>query len=388
MASIKNRVLKDGKSARYDVIFREPDGRQRYKTFARKADADAFADGVETDKRRGQYIDPSAGKTTFEAYATEWLELQTFELSTKEAVALRLRLHVFPILGRRPIGSLKPSTIQSWIKTMADLAPRTQQLVLTNVSTVLSAAVDDELIAKNPCRAGSVNAPRGAPKKVVPWPAAAVTAVHDALPERYRVLVTICAGLGLRQGEAFGLSPDDVDFLRGVVTVRRQVKLYSSGAQAFALPKGRKERTVPLPAFVRDELAAHLATFPARHVELPWAEPAGAHVSVPLVVSTRENTVITRGYFNSSLWKPAVRAAGLKGGREDGMHALRHWYASVLLDGGESIKAVSEYLGHADAGFTLRTYTHLMPASQDRTKHLVDLAFSATRKMPVRSTGI
>ena len=45
------------------------------------------------------------------------------------------------------------------------------------------------------------------------------------------------------------------------------------------------------------------------------------------------------------------------------MHALRHFYASVLLDAGENIKAVSEYLGHADPGLTLRVYAHLMPDS-------------------------
>jgi integrase len=53
-------------------------------------------------------------------------------------------------------------------------------------------------------------------------------------------------------------------------------------------------------------------------------------------------------------------------------HALRHYYASALLEGGVSIKAVSEYLGHADAGFTLRTYTHLMPASHDRSRRVID----------------
>lgn len=58
--------------------------------------------------------------------------------------------------------------------------------------------------------------------------------------------------------------------------------------------------------------------------------------------------------------------------RADGFHALRHFYASVLLDGGESIKALSEYLGHADPGFTLRTYTHLMPSSAERTRRAVD----------------
>ncbi len=46
------------------------------------------------------------------------------------------------------------------------------------------------------------------------------------------------------------------------------------------------------------------------------------------------------------------------------MHALRHFYASVLLDAGESIKAVSQYLGHSDPALTLRVYAHLMPSSQ------------------------
>ncbi len=62
------------------------------------------------------------------------------------------------------------------------------------------------------------------------------------------------------------------------------------------------------------------------------------------------------------------------------MHALRHWYASVLLDAGESIRAVSEYLGHSDPAFTLRTYTHLMPSSTERTRAAVDTAFAAQRR--------
>ncbi|GGO18529.1 hypothetical protein GCM10011576_33620 [Micromonospora parathelypteridis] len=57
------------------------------------------------------------------------------------------------------------------------------------------------------------------------------------------------------------------------------------------------------------------------------------------------------------------------------MHVLRHTYASVLLDAGESIKALSTYLGHADPGFTLRTYTHLLPTSEDRTRRAIDAAF-------------
>jgi len=54
------------------------------------------------------------------------------------------------------------------------------------------------------------------------------------------------------------------------------------------------------------------------------------------------------------------------------MHALRHFYPSVLLDARESVKALSEYLGHADPGFTLRTDTHLMPSSEARTRKAID----------------
>jgi hypothetical protein len=54
----------------------------------------------------------------------------------------------------------------------------------------------------------------------------------------------------------------------------------------------------------------------------------------------------------------------------------RHAYASVLLDAGESIKALSEYLGHSDPGFPLRTYTHLLPSSETRTRKAIDDAFT------------
>lgn len=60
---------------------------------------------------------------------------------------------------------------------------------------------------------------------------------------------------------------------------------------------------------------------------------------------------------------------------EHGMHALRHFYASALLDVGENIKAVSEYLGHADPVLTLRVYAHLMPDSRQRARRDIDTVF-------------
>lgn len=61
--------------------------------------------------------------------------------------------------------------------------------------------------------------------------------------------------------------------------------------------------------------------------------------------------------------------------RATGMHALRHFYASELLDAGANIKALAAYLGHSDPAFTLRVYTHLMPSSEHRARRAIDELF-------------
>ena len=71
------------------------------------------------------------------------------------------------------------------------------------------------------------------------------------------------------------------------------------------------------------------------------------------------------------------------------MHALRHFYASTLLAQGVSIKELAEYLGHSDPGFTLRTYTHLVPSSYERARLAIDGVFAAGKwQGPVRAPNV
>jgi integrase len=356
----------------------DPDGKQRMKTYRLKRSALAFGIKTEADKQRGEWIDPNAGKVTFEDYAREWVEMQTFDPSTRLTVESRLGVHVYAAIGGKQLRNIKPSTMQAWLRGVEGLAPRTRVQILGHVSAIFNAAVDDLLVARNPCGAKSVRRPKVPTRKVVPWAQETVLALREALPERYRVVAMLGAGLGLRQGEAFGLSPDDIDWLRGTVQVRRQVKLIG-GHQVFAPPKYGREREVPLPGSVKDWLAAFLAQFPARAVTLPWRDPErGKPTTVTLMATTRERHSINRGYFNPAIWKVALRKAKVPATRANGTHALRHFYASALLDGGENIRALSEYLGHADPGFTLRVYTHLMPSSAERTRRAIDVVFGAT----------
>ncbi len=358
----KIRTARYGKGMRWRARYHDPDGNERSQMFARRADGERFIATTTTDVLRGTYVDPSAGRVIFRDFAAAWLVTRTFDESTREMVELRLRLHAFPYLGDSELRDIRPSVLQAWISHLdGELAPRYVRVILANVSAVLSAAVDDGLIARNPCQAGSVRAPRVPTTRIEPWPIERVEAVVAALPPRYRAVAVLGAGCGLRQGEIFGLRACDVDFLRHRVYVEQQVKIVG-GQLRIAPPKGGKTRIVPLPDAVAVELAEHLRRYPAAGQEL--------------VFTSREHKPLNRNYVNPHIWKPTLKAANVLPIRENGMHALRHFYASVLIDAGESVKAVAEYLGHADPGFTLRVYAHLFPSSEERARKAIDVVLS------------
>ena len=194
-------------------------------------------------------------------------------------------------------------------------------------------------------------------------------------------MVAVGAGLGMRQGEFLGLSPDDIDWLRGIVNVQRQVKVLER-KPIFALPKGQKTREVPLPESVKVALAEHLRKWPARPVTLPLRTLDGEPTEVNLMFTSPTGRAVHRDRFNSDIWHAALEKVGIPRGRENGMHALRHWYASTLLTQGESVKAVSEWLGHHNAAYTLGVYVHLMPASEQRMRTLIDGAWRPQDQAP------
>jgi integrase len=374
----KERTARYGTGKRWQVRWRDHEGAPRKKSFDRKVDADREASRLETELARGTYIDPRGGEVSFQDYAERLRATQFADPNTAHQVGVRFRRHVYPALGHLAMEVVTPSHIRHWLHGLT-MARSYQRTIFANVSQVFTAAVADDLIGRNPCRSRTVRKPVADPRQVMPWAPEQMADVHASLPDRYAILSPLAAGAGLRQGEVFGLAMDDIDFRRRTISVRRQVKLTARNQPYFALPKGRKTRTVPMPNSVRAALLSHLEHFPARLVTLPWDGPTGPLTSVALILTTREDKPVNRHYFNAKIWKPALRANGVPETRDNGCHALRHYYASVLLDGGESIKTVSERLGHSDPGFTLRTYTHLLPDSESRTTDIIDAAFDRFR---------
>ena len=175
------------------------------------------------------------------------------------AIEGALRQHSYPVLGDKPLAALKPSHVQAWDKGLSErLAPRTVTLAHSIVAGVFKAAVRDRLIASNPC--DGTRLPKATRKQVEPPATETVWALADAIPDRFRALVVLAAGSGMRQGECFGLTVDRIDFLRRTVRVDQQLVSTPGRAPFLAAPKtSASVRTIPLPQVVVDALAQHLA---------------------------------------------------------------------------------------------------------------------------------
>ena len=273
------RADRKGKGNRWRVRWYEDGGRERSKTFPRKADAERHLAEVVTSMARGTYLDPGAGRVCFRDYAETWRAAQAHRPTTAAQAETHLRRHAYSVLGDRPLGAVRRTEVQAWVTGLsATLAPATVRTVHSYVAAVFKAAVADRLIAASPCQ--RIALPKVTPARVEPLAVAAVEALADAVPDRYRALLVLGAGTGLRQGEAFGVTVDRIDFLRRTLRVDRQLVLMPGAAPYLAPPKTPASvRTIPLPAVVVDALAAHLAAYSATTREIEYR--AGKAAPVP-----------------------------------------------------------------------------------------------------------
>jgi len=371
MASITKRP--DGQ---WRARYRDSAGKEYAKHFARKVDGQRWLDEVTASVVTGQYVDPRAGKVTFREYAELWRAAQVHRPTTQAHTETMLRRHAYPVLGDRPLASILPSDVQAWVKRMvagvdgrAALSPSTVGVVHGIVSGIFRAAVRDRRVVANPCTGTKL--PKVHRTRVQPPTTEEVRRLEAAMAPRWRALVTLSAGTGMRHGECLGLTVDRVDFLRRQLVVDRQLVTVPGGEPFLAPPKtSASVRTIPLPQVVVEALAEHLRL-----------HPSGGYVFVD-----DQGGPMRRTAFSARVWRPAIRAAGLS--TSFTFHHLRHYYASLLIRHGESIKTVQARLGHASAAETLDTYSHLWPDSEDRTRSAIDAVLGvATSTTASPSTG-
>lgn len=359
MSSIKQRPNGVWRARYYDDT-----GKEHARHFKLKRDAQRWLDEVTTAQVVGQYVDPRAGRVTFRTYAEGWLKDQVHRPQTNKSYESRLRNSVYPVIGDMFLDRIRPSTIQALMKRLADggegqraLAPSTIQLVKVIVTAVFAAAVRDRRIPKTPCE--GIKIPKVTKTRVRPLTDAQVDTLRSAFPAELHALVTFMAGTGLRPGEALGVTRDRLRLLGAnpVVTVDRQLLTKAGKETDFGpLKNDPSYRTVPLGRVVVAALNQHIARY---------------QVPADGLVFTLGGEAITTDTMRHLL-EPIKGVVGMTSTTGTGLHALRHYYASLLIRHGESVKVVQANLGHASAVETLDTYAHLWPDSADRTREAVD----------------
>jgi len=340
------------------------DGERRSETFAKKGEANRFANRIEAGKDAGTWIDPRRGKTTVGPWADQWLKTKRKLRPTSRArLEGIVRTHIKPAFGRRSLNTITHAEICEWVGELEDsgLRPGTLRKVYDAMRQLMKGAVLDRRIPFNPC--DSVELPQEDLREQRFLDPGEIDGLVEAMTDvepRFRVLVLLGVFAGLRFGELAGLRRKRINTVRGTVEVA-EVLIEVNGELSFGPPKTRNAiRMVPLPRRVVKALEQHLNAYVADDSDaLVFTGPKGA----PL----------RRAGFHRCWWAPATRRAGLEGLK---VHELRHTFVALWVDAGENLKSVSVRAGHSSVAFTQDRYGHLYenrePEIQDRLDALLD----------------
>ncbi|MEU4948041.1 tyrosine-type recombinase/integrase [Streptomyces lavendulae] len=384
---------------RWQARWRDPDGVQETELFKTETAAKRHENAMRAAVDDGSYINPEGGEVRVAEWVKIWLAGLVFDNPrTIERYEQRMRLHVIPTpMGKMRIKDVSATALRDWLTGRRELLEdATLRLVFANLQSAFDLAVDDELIRKNPCLNRSVQAVKpkrgstAAKELALKW--VDTEKIRTELPDRYKAIVDVGRGLGMRQGEVFGFGPDDIDWDHEdgpMVHIQRQVAHEKGSKLVFDNPKGGTEddprdRWVELSPAVADALLEHMEKWPPITVTLPWRKVDGEPVTARIFFYGREKKPIQANWFNSYVWKPALAAVGLikaldsdkpgrrwEKSRDKMMHALRHLYASMMLAGGVDIYTLADRLGHNDPAFTLRKYVHRVAGAGSKVRRAV-----------------
>lgn len=196
---------------------------------------------------------------------------------------------------------------------------------------------------------------------------------QEHFPASYPLL-SLLIRTGVRLGEAFGFQWGDIDFAGRFMEIRRTL---SDGR--LTVPKSGKTRRVDLSQQLTETLKVLLLERKKETLRNGWGD-VPEWVFISSVGTPLQRRCIGR------VWKKLLPAVGLRSIR---LHDLRHTYASLLIQNGESLAYVKEQLGHHSIRITVDTYGHLAPGGNKAAVDRLDgLEYATIRNPDATSTTL
>jgi integrase len=349
--SIQVRDLKKGR--RYYCVWRV-NGRQKWKAFDKRKEAERYLTTVVKATHDGTYqeVQPLPMGIVFDRWLSDSLAIRVkqglLKPSTEKSYRSMLATHLRPAFGEYRSDMLRHGDVNAWAKRMADeiaegsMAPKSYNNLLNLLHAILA-------WARHPAQGYLVHDPllgqRRLPRRRIereflePREIEALLGVAEP-PDDTILHVAIYSGL--RRGELFALQWGDIDWDTdidgGRVWVRRS--LYQG---AITTPKTEHSiRVVDVMQRTLDALTVYREMCPPQEGGF--------------IFHTAKGTPLDPDNWYKRHFLPLLERAGL---RKVTLHALRHTYASLLINQSESIKYVSRQLGHASIQITADLYGHL-----------------------------
>ena len=294
---------------------------------------------------------------TVEKWVRTWYEIYSkpnLREATQERYWNHIRYHIIPEIGQIKLTKLTIRDIQAMYNNVRDHGrvlkgpndKRDKSLSASYIGSLhrmlkmcLERAVKEELLVRNPCN--NVVLPKEEKKEIKILKSETIGA-YLAEAERRGVLpmfyLELCSGL--RRGELVALLWSDLDTTNNTISVTKQAVRVKGGGVKTSTPKTATSiRREAIPQEAVDLLIKEHAKHPDNPYMFPSPVTGGMYYPDSL----------------ATLNEKILKACGLE---YVSFHALRHTFATVALQSGVDIRTVSGMLGHADPGFTLRTYTH------------------------------
>jgi integrase len=359
--------------------------RTRTKTFKQRSQAASWLAQQSVERKAGTESGPVSADLLFAEWVTTWLSdiERDREANTHSLYKMILETLVVPYLGSSFLRDLKPMAFRNLFNTLenqtlaSELAKkekqkpydpnrkyaqtRTLETVWEVCSRCMAAAVKLELIESNPV--SKVSKPKYGKQDIRPFTVAEVKAIlKQAEPHRLYALFVVLFFLGVRQGEAFALRWDDVDWERQTLRIDRQAA-NNGGKIVVKAPKTKNgRRTLDLP----DEVLDALRLRQARALK-------DGQAGNPLIFPAREGGYLHRSTLAHRHWKKILLECGID---PRGLHHARHTFATHALTEGCPLHIVSKILGHSSPTVTLETYAHLIDTAQRGTVEKVAKLFA------------
>ena len=371
--TIVTRKLQD-ESKRYYAVFRAA-GKQKWKGFTRKKDAENFLTNSVKKVHDGAYQDvkPLLMKDLFDRWITWSLDIRVkqglLKPSTTKSYRSMLASHLRPFFGEYRSDRISHAVVADWVRHLANQI-ETKDISRHHYNHLLNLFHSILAWARHPAQGYLAHDPligqKRLPKQHIERDFLEPEEIEELLgaaepPDD--TIIHLAVYSGLRRGELFGLQGSDVDWGNGTGGGRLRIRrsIYQG---AITTPKTPDSiRVVDVPQRTLDELAMYKLGFPPIGEGFIFRGPTGRPLD--------PDNWTKRNFL------PIVAKAEL---RRIGLHTLRHTYASLLINAGESIKYVSKQLGHASIQITADLYGHLFKETSLAAMKRLDRRIAGTQK--------